>query len=95
MLSEYEICVPVASEAASKADVSGIEGTVVGRSIGMRRCENESKSGLLFRLPLADTRLIYIGMMTTISAWQGVKASRSSEMSRGLGEDDRDRFSSD
>ena len=25
-----------------------------------------------------------------ISAWQGVKASRSSEMSRGVGEDDHD-----
>lgn len=40
MLSEYEICAPVASEAASKADVSGLREPWFCRFVGMRRCEN-------------------------------------------------------
>ena len=59
-------------------------------SVGMRRCENELKSGPFFRLPLADTRLTYIGMMAMISAWVGTKALRSPEMSCGVGEVDHD-----
>ena len=42
---------PVASEAASKADVSGLREPWFCMAVGMRRCENESKSGLFFSSP--------------------------------------------
>lgn len=44
-------CAPVASEAASKADVSGLREPWFCMAVDMRRCENESKSGLLFSSP--------------------------------------------